>query len=85
MKTILALFSGLFFGLFFGLVSVLLGSAVSAAILRLCVPPFLRIIDIPVLTARFGSLGYGGYFIFAFVVRMLVGLILPANAKPEKE
>jgi hypothetical protein len=81
MKTILTLF----LGMCLGLVTVLLGSAVSAAILRLCVPPFLRIIDIPALTARFGDLGYGGYFIFAFTVRMLTGLLLPANTKPEQK
>jgi hypothetical protein len=74
-----------FLGICLGLVSVFLGSAVSAAILCLCAPPFLRIIDIPALTARFGSLGYGGYFIFAFTARVLAGLMLPANTKPEKK
>ena len=81
MKTVLAIF----FGLCIGIASALLGSAVSAALLWLCVPHFLRIINIPVLTDRFCTLGYGGYFIFAFTVRLLVGLLFPVNTKPEQK
>jgi hypothetical protein len=81
MKIMLAVF----LGLCVGLGSALLSSAVSAALLWLCVPPFLRIIDIPALTERFCNLGYAGYFVCAFAIRLLIGLVTPVDTGADKK